>query len=748
MLRNKLKSFTATTMCVLTTLSSFSPAFAADPVKAQFGLGQNVINVLNDSYILSLDVDTDLDAKGLGDATLAGIVYQLYENNTATTPIGTSTTDEDGVVSVVVDPANTAKITASSVIKEASDTPSRGFEKSTTAFSVTQTMVDGKKDANTAMNDTAQGAGKFLNDHGYKKNDGTGIMYVDLGKTTRNDVIENTATINVKYEPSDIETAYTPKDVNISVYKKSDITTGSIDTSLAVATGKTDAKGSFKATLPYGQYIAIVESYEYQDKTVGSTSVGFMIKDSAEENAVVSEAISTNSNQAYIQVVKKDSETGKTVAVADTTFQILDSEKNPVAIGDETEFTTDETGTFITPLRLPYGDYYLKETKAPAGYKLAPLTAFTVSANTVADSADILPEGVVDTVCVVLNDEAQTGSLTVNIKTSTLASVKHDSATDIYTPVYAYGPVEGASYSLIAAEDILSADGTGTVVYAKGSVASKQASDEEGKVDFTDIALGSYLLIPSDLITDAGFLSTEVDELLKDSISVEALSKKATGANFVAETGATTDKELTTFVNTIVKKVELVYDATAANQTEKTQDIVLADADVTKVRNTAKLTFEVELADGTADDYADMVYGLYTSEKITAVDGTSIPADALIEKMSVSSDGVVKMTADIPTGKYYVKQIATSENYKLDETAYAFEFDGKTSVEVVLKDKDGNPMTLKFEKLTDEEKTSSEASADKADVAPETGDVAPIAALATILIGAFAAMVVASKKRA
>lgn len=746
MLRNKLKSFTATTMCVLTALSSFSPAFAATP--AQFGLGQNVINVLDDSYILSLDVDTTIPEEKLGDATLAGIVYQLYENNAATTPIGTATTDEDGVAVFIVKKDDTAKITTSSVIKEASDVPSRGFEKSTAPISVTQNMLNTKTDANTAMNNTNQDPGKFLDEHGYKKNDSTGIEYINLDKITRDDVIKNTVTINVKYEPSDVDTAYTPKDVNITVYKKSDITAGSVDASTAVATGKTDDKGSFKATLPYGQYIAIVDAYEYQGKTVGSTSTAFSIEKSTEDGAVITNSINTNASQAYIQVVKKDIDTGKIVALADTTFQILDSEKNPVVIGDETEFTTDEAGTFITPLRLPYGDYYLKETKAPAGYKLAPLTAFTVSANTVADSADLLPEGTDNTVCVVLNDEAQTGSLTINVKTSTLSTVKHDAATDIYTPVYAYGPVKDVSYSLIAAEDILSADGSNTVVYAKGSVASKQVSDEEGKVDFTDIALGSYLLIPSDLVTDAGFLSTEVDELLKDSISVEALSKKATGANFVAATGAATDKELTTFVNTIVKKVELVYDATAANQTEKTQDIVLADADVTKVRNTAKLTFEVELADGTADDYADMVYGLYTSEKITAVDGTSIPADALIEKMSVSSDGVVKMTADIPTGKYYVKQIATSENYKLDETAYAFEFDGKTSVEVVLKDKDGNPITLKFEKLTDEEKASSEASADKADVAPETGDVAPIAALATVLIGAFAAMVVASKKRA
>ena len=62
----------------------------------------------------------------------------------------------------------------------------------------------------------------------------------------------------------------------------------------------------------------------------------------------------------------------------------------------------------------------------------------------------------------------------------------------------------------------------------------------------------------------------------------------------------------------------------------------------------------------------------------------------------------------------------------------------------------GDEDVIVFDQATVADKDNAgQADADKpADASPKTGDVAPIAALAVVMMGAFGAMVVASKKRA
>ena len=64
----------------------------------------------------------------------------------------------------------------------------------------------------------------------------------------------------------------------------------------------------------------------------------------------------------------------------------------------------------------------------------------------------------------------------------------------------------------------------------------------------------------------------------------------------------------------------------------------------------------------------------------------------------------------------------------------------------------GTAVTAVAAPSNDDYKNAGQADSDTAattgDKAPKTGDVAPIAALAVVMMGAFGAMVVASKKRA
>ena len=89
-----------------------------------------------------------------------------------------------------------------------------------------------------------------------------------------------------------------------------------------------------------------------------------------------------------------------------------------------------------------------------------------------------------------------------------------------------------------------------------------------------------------------------------------------------------------------------------------------------------------------------VVFGLYVAEELTAADGTVIPADGLIEVMTVNENGTTTCKSDLPFGSYYLKEISTDEHYILNENKYSFAFDyaGQDIVVVELKANDGTPI--------------------------------------------------------
>ena len=60
-----------------------------------------------------------------------------------------------------------------------------------------------------------------------------------------------------------------------------------------------------------------------------------------------------------------------------------------------------------------------------------------------------------------------------------------------------------------------------------------------------------------------------------------------------------------------------------------------------------------------------MTFGLYAAEELTAADGKIIPADGLIEVISLDESGHGKAISDLPMGSYYVQEISTNSAYIL-----------------------------------------------------------------------------------
>lgn len=75
-------------------------------------------------------------------------------------------------------------------------------------------------------------------------------------------------------------------------------------------------------------------------------------------------------------MVKKDAESGNTICLSGVTFKIRNTDTDEYVeqkVGKDkvSEFTTDDSGTITTPLKLKYGNYQVEEITAPDGYLIS-----------------------------------------------------------------------------------------------------------------------------------------------------------------------------------------------------------------------------------------------------------------------------------------------------------------------------------------------------------------------------------------
>lgn len=127
-----------------------------------------------------------------------------------------------------------------------------------------------------------------------------------------------------------------------------------------------DAGFAITKDLPYGTYL-VKETFTPENK---KTAPDFTITIS-ENGKTYFNAINDAPFKSYVKLVKQD-EDGKTVVLNSATFQIYDESGNAVIqkVGDKyiDKFTTDESGTVTTPLKLEAGIYTIDEIETPAGF--------------------------------------------------------------------------------------------------------------------------------------------------------------------------------------------------------------------------------------------------------------------------------------------------------------------------------------------------------------------------------------------
>ena len=377
--------------------------------------------------------------------------------------------------------------------------------------------------------------------------------------------------------------------------------------------------------MPYGIY-TVRQTSGWEGRELMKPFDVFISKDGQTYRYLINNA----NFESYIKVVKKDAETGNTIPYAGAGFQIYDPNGNlvtmtftyPEVTTIDTFYTTAD-GELITPQTLEYGKgYSLVEVQAPYGYVLnsEPVYFDVMQENSEIDSGITVIE-------VVRSNVAQKGTITVSKSGEVFSSVNETGG--LYQPVYTVRGLEGAVYEITAAEDIYTLDGT--LRASKGEVVDTVTTGADGTVVSKELYLGKY----------------EVKEI-------------------TAPFGMVLNEE--------THAVELVYAGQNIAVTE-TATSFYNERQRVEIDLIKRLMTDEAYGIGKNGEIFDVTFGLYAEKELTAADGTVIPADGLIEIISLDGNGSGKVKTDLPIGSYYVKELATNSAYILNGQKYPVVFE-------------------------------------------------------------------------
>ena len=334
--------------------------------------------------------------------------------------------------------------------------------------------------------------------------------------------------------------------------------------------------------------------------------------------------INNRPSDYYLKLIKVDEETDKQITLSNAVFKVknLDTDKyvsQKVSGVWVDEFSTNNNGYVILPLKLEPGNYQLEEIKAPEGYLLnSKSQPFVIKRDQV---GNIDSDG--DSyITVSMENVAVKGTISIEKNGEVLTSIKKDDEGNIQF-IYKDAFLAGATYNIYANEDILD-PADGSVLFKKDTLMDTVTITEEGKAISKKLPLGKYYVIEKK--APHGFIISE------EKHEVELLYKD--------------------------QNTEVVFDETSFHNERQ------------------KIALNILKEDGeTHTALAGAVFDLYTKNDIKDNKGNIlVKSNELIERSTSNEDGKLIFKADFPLDQYYIKEIRAPIGYA--STDEVFEFDG------------------------------------------------------------------------
>ena len=411
----------------------------------------------------------------------------------------------------------------------------------------------------------------------------------------------------------------------------------------------TDSHGFAQSkSMPYGLYVVHQTKGAEGQKFVSDFSVFI-----SEHGKTYYYILNNPTFTSLIRFEKKDLESGKIIPLAGTAVKIKNADTGewvvqhlnyPSPIDIDT-FVTDSTGTLMLPQPLPFGNYELFEQQSPWGYVFD------------GESVPFVVDGTQDVVTVEKYNVPQKGTITVSKEGEVFKSVVESGG--MYQPQYEVQGQPGAVYDITALEDIVTPDGT--VHLKAGELATTLTTGSDGTAVSEPLYLGRYQILER-TAPDGMVIDPEPKEITL-SYAGQEVEITSASVGFVNER----------------QKVEISL-----------QKLLEQDE-----------TFSI----GMNEEWKNITFGLFAAEELTAADGTSIPADGLMETIGIDENGNAVFKTDIPCGaSLYVKEIGTDDHYILSGEKYpvVFEYAGQdvTKVQIQVNNGEAIENTLKRGKVS------------------------------------------------
>ena len=492
----------------------------------------------------------------------------------------------------------------------------------------------------------------------------------------------------------------------------------------------TNDEGIFRVEgLPYGQYL-VVETTIPKDVFQCDPFIVTVDANSPQSRFTVpAGCVTTATNnymtynvldeelEGYLQLIKTDTETGKAVKIANTSFALykLDDKGNKTRIsmidpasGDATKktdvFYTDADGLMKTPEKLPLGRYLIEELQGPEGYFNDPAYSvkFEIKSDrvwqVVGNATNDMDEYIVtEKYC---NHETL-GQLTIR----KLGNVLTDYQDGQF--IYTQDNLAGAVYEIHAAADIATPDSQGTYWYKSGDLVATVTTGTEGQVDEVKFS-------PTRTQATYDFLKISHDGTKGEVTVTLPLGKytvtevKApygfilTNQSYTVEFGWDNQKNDIVLAKTIVGheqdgdkecsySIVNVKDASDAHKNGQT--LVFENARVLPVPEkpgdkVSKIGVGIYKQDREALTYLPgAVYELYTVDDIFSADGMKLldAGTKLSTGSATNANGFAWFDVDVPirsesypdsgnSGRYRIVEITAPAGYLLDSTPVDVEF--------------------------------------------------------------------------